>query len=138
MTKLDSMPSTRSNAEIVGSIYQALDQGDVPAVLAMFREDITWQICGRNPLSGDYTGHDAVVGFFEAIGERSDGTFTLDVQNILDDGRDVVAVLVTEIAQRNGARLSDSAVHVWRVQASKATSFQAFTSDDHRQDAFWA
>jgi ketosteroid isomerase-like protein len=138
MTQLDATTSTRSNADVVGAIYEAFGQGDVPAVLAMFREDITWHIPGRNPLSGDYVGHDEVVSFFQAMGERSDGTFTLDVHDVIGGGADLAVAVVTEHAGRNGARLEDPAIHVWRVEGGKATSFQAFTSDDHAQDTFWA
>jgi ketosteroid isomerase-like protein len=60
---------TQSNAEILRGGYEAYQQGDVPAVLAVFAEDIAWHVPGRNPLSGDYTGHDEVVGFFQGLGD---------------------------------------------------------------------
>jgi len=127
-----------SNAEILRAGYEAFAQGDVPAVLAVFSEDIVWNVPGRNALSGEYTGHDGVGEFFQALGERSNGTFKLDVQDILDNGEDTVVVLATETAERNGAQLNSSAVHVWRLQDGKATSFKAFQHDDHHWDEFWA
>ena len=48
------------------------------------------------------------------------------MHDILDNEEDRVVVLVTENAERNGARLAHSAVRVWRFQDGKATSFQAF------------
>jgi hypothetical protein len=47
-------------------------------------------------------------------------------------------VLVTENAERNDTRLSVPAVHVWRVQDGKGTSFEAFQHDDYVVDAFWS
>jgi ketosteroid isomerase-like protein len=138
MPQAETTTSTQSNAGTVGAIYRALGDGDVPAVLALFAPDIAWRISGRNPLSGAYTGHDEVLGFFQAIGERSNGTFTLDVLDLLEGDANVVVALVTEHAERNGARLADAAVHLWRVEAGRAASFQGFTSDDHEQDAFWS
>ena len=129
---------TQSNADILRDGYNAFAHGDVPAVLAMFSEDIAWHIPGRNLVSGDYTGHGEVVGLFQALAELSDGTFNLDVHDILDNGQDTVVALVTEHAERNRARLAQPAVQVWRFKNGKATSFQAFHADEHEQDAFWS
>lgn len=128
----------QSNAELVRSGYEAFAAGDVPAVLAIFADDIEWHIPGRSPLAGVYTGPDEVLGFFGSLMERSNGTFHLDIHDVLDNGADKVALLLTEVAQRNGASLSASAVHVWTVQDGKATSFRAFTADEYEVDEFWS
>ncbi len=128
----------QSNAEILRSGYEAFAAGDVPAVLALFAEDITWHVPGRNPTSGDYTGHDEVLGFFQTLGERSGGTFNITVDDVLDNGGDTVALLVTERGERNGASLEVPAVHVWRMQDGKATGFRGFAGDQYHDDEFWA
>lgn len=138
MTPPDAQIITQTNGEILAGGYKALTQGDVPAVLAMFSEDITWHKPGHNPLSGDYTGHDEVGAHFQALMERSNGTFGLDVHDILDNGKETVVALVTENAERNGARLTLSAIHLWRFADGKATSFQNFVADEHAYDAFWS
>jgi ketosteroid isomerase-like protein len=138
MTQQTAATMTQSDTEILRGAYAAFAAGDVPAVLGMFSDDITWHEPGRNPLAGDYTGHDEVVGFFQALGERCDGTFGLDVRQTLDDGQGTVVALVTETAERNGARLALAAVHVWRFANGRATSFEDVVSDDHALDAFWA
>jgi len=129
---------TQSNAELLRSGYEAFAAGDVPAVLALFSEDIIWHAPGRNPISGDYTGHNEVVGFFQTLGERSNGTFHLVVHDIVDSGEDKVVALVTETGERNGISLHSSSVHVWRMHDGKAASFQAYQADDHHWDEFWA
>jgi ketosteroid isomerase-like protein len=128
----------QSNAEILRAGYEAFAAGDVPAVLAIFSKDITWNVPGRSPIAGDYTGHDEVVGFFQMLGERSDGTFHLDVHDILDNGDATVVVLVTEKGERNGTQLSSPDAHVWHMQDGKATSFQAYSADQYVEDEFWA
>lgn len=129
---------SQSNAEIIQSGYEAFAAGDVPAVLAMFSDEISWHIPGRSPLAGDYTGPEEVLGFFQNLGERSGGTFNLEVHDILDNGEDKVVLLLTETAQRNDASLSVSAVHVWGLQDGKATTFQAFVADAYEVDEFWS
>ncbi len=127
-----------SNAEILGAAYRALVAGDVPAVFAVLAENITWHVSGRNALSADYTGHDEVLGFFQALGERSNGTFALDVHEIIAGDGGTVVALVTERATRDDATLEDATVHVWRFEDGKATSFRCFPGDEHAQDAFWS
>jgi ketosteroid isomerase-like protein len=129
---------SQSNAEIISSGYEAFAAGDIPAVLAVFAEDITWKIAGRSPLAGTYTGHDEVLGFFQNLGERSGGTFHLDIQDVLDNGEDRVVLVVTETAQREDRSLSHTAVHMWSVRDGKATSFQGISEDDYENDAFWS
>lgn len=135
MTQSDT---AQSNAELLRTGYEAFAAGDVPAVLAIFAADITFQIPGRNPVAGDYTGHDEVVGFFQKLGEGSDGTFTITVQDILDNGDETVVALVTHLAQRDDAELDLPAVHVWQVQDGKCTSHVSYVRDVHAWDAFWS
>ena len=127
-----------ANAEILAGAYEALAAGDVPAVFAVLAEDITWHVSGRNALSADYAGHDEVLGFFQALGERSNGTFALEVHEIISGDSDTVVALVTERATRDDAVLDDDTVHVWRFENGKATSFRCFPGDEHAQDAFWS
>jgi ketosteroid isomerase-like protein len=125
-------------AELIRSGYEAFAAGDIPAVLAIFADDISWTIPGRSPLAGVYTGHDEVLGFFGQLMERSAGTFNLEITDVLDNGADKVALLVTETAQRDDASLSDPGVHVWTVLDNKATSFRALAADDYAVDEFWS
>jgi ketosteroid isomerase-like protein len=78
------------------------------------------------------------VGFFQAMGERSAGTFRLDVHEILSNGGDVVAALVTELGERNGKTMSDPSVHLWTFVDGEAASFQCFAGAEQEQDTFWA
>lgn len=130
--------TVQSNAQIIQSGYEAFAAGDIPAVLAVFSEDIAWHIPGRSPLAGTYTGHDEVLGFFQQLGERSNGTFNLDVHDILDNGDDKVVLLLTETAQREDKSLDTYAVHVWGLRDGKATTFRALLSDAYEADEFWS
>jgi ketosteroid isomerase-like protein len=129
---------TQSNAELLRSGYEGFASGDVAAVFAIFAEDVAFHIPGHSPISGDYTGHEEVGGFFQSLGERSNGTFKIDVQDILDNGDDTVVALVTHVARREADELAMPAVHVWQVKDGKAISHQSFVADDHESDAFWS
>jgi uncharacterized protein len=83
-----------SNAAIVRKAYEDFAHGDIPAVFAAFDAAITWHIPGHSPLSGDYTGHDQIKGFFRRTMELSGGVFSIDVHNVFAEG-DLVVVLTT-------------------------------------------
>jgi hypothetical protein len=55
-----------SNSVIIRKAYEDFAQGNIPSVFAAFDAGITWHVPGHSPLSGDYTGHDQIGGFFNA------------------------------------------------------------------------
>ncbi len=125
------------NEEIIRKAYQDFAQGNIPAVFAAFDAAITWHVPGHSPLSGDYRGHDQIGGFFQRTMELSGGAFSIDVHNVLADG-DLVVVLATVNAQRNGVAAVFPEVHVWRLKDGKATEFREYQGDEQREDRFWS
>ena len=128
---------SKSNAAIIRKAYQNFAAGNITAVFAALSSAIKWHVPGRSPLSGDYTGHEQVGGFFRRTLELSGGVFTIDVHHVLAEG-DVVVVLATVNAQRNGMSASFPEVHVWRLEDGKATEFREYQGDEQREDRFWS
>jgi ketosteroid isomerase-like protein len=126
-----------SNAAIIRKAYEDFAQGNIPAVFAAFDASITWHVPGHSPLSGDYTGHDQIGGFFQRTMELSGSAFRIDVHNVLAKDNLVVA-LVTTNAQRNGLSASFPEVHVWRMKDGKAAEFCEYQGDEQREDRFWS
>ena len=128
---------SESNEAIIRKAYQDFATGNIPAVFAAFDAAITWHVPGHSPLSGDYKGHDQVGGFFQRTIELSGGVFSIDVHNVFAGG-DLVVVLTTVNAQRNGVAASFPEVHVWRLKNGKATDFREYQGDEQREDQFWS
>jgi hypothetical protein len=128
---------SESNAAIIRKAYEEFAHGNIPAVFNLLDPNITWHVPGHSPLSGDFTGHEEIGGFFRRTMERSGGAFNIDVHNALADG-DLVVGLVTVNAQRNGVSASFPEVHVWRVRNGKATEFREYQGDEQREDRFWS
>jgi ketosteroid isomerase-like protein len=126
-----------SNVAIIRKAYEDFAHGNIPAVFAAFDATITWHVPGHSPLSGDHSGHDQIGGFFQRTMELSGGTFGIDVHNVLADA-DLVVVLVTVNAQRNGISESFPEVHVFRMKNGKATDFREYQGDEQREDRFWS
>ena len=51
---------------------------------------------------------------------------------------DLVVVLVTVNAERNGLSASFPEIHVWRMKDGKATDFREYQGDEQREDRFWS
>ena len=128
---------TQTNAELLQRGYDAFSEGDVSTALSIMATDITWHVPGRSPLSGDYKGHDDVLGFFGKCMELSAGTIRIDVDQILSEGERAVA-LCTVSARRNGRSWSSPEIHVWRVVDGKAVDFHEFQGDQQTEDEFWS
>jgi ketosteroid isomerase-like protein len=129
--------TARDDADLVRSGYEAFSKGDIPAVLDVFSPDIHWQISGRSGLAGDYRGHDAVLGFFGQLMERSGGTFALELVDLLASDDHVVA-LTRETGERDGrGSLDVRGVHIWRVVDGKAVEFRGIADDQYAEDEFW-
>jgi ketosteroid isomerase-like protein len=126
-----------TSAAIIRKAYDDFAKGDIPAVLGIFDASITWHVPGHSPLSGDYTGQAAVVGFFKRTLELSGGIFGIEVHHVLAEG-DVVVALVTVKAERNGRSAAFPEVHVWRLANAKVTEFREFQGDERTEDLFWA
>src|SRR5438034_8022018 len=109
------------NATIICKAYQNFAQGNIPAVFSALDANIVWHVLGHSPLSGDYTGHDQIGGFFRRTMELSGGAFSIDVDNVLAED-DLVVVLATVNAQRNGVSASFPEVHVWRMKHGRRSS----------------
>ena len=127
----------QANAALIKSAYDAFNRGDTQSVFAVFAENILWHVPGRGPLSRDYRGHAEVGGFFEQFMGLSEGTFRIQIDQILAD-RDRVVVLCTESARRAGRSWSSPQVHVWTVRDGRATAFWEYEGDQQSEDEFWS
>jgi ketosteroid isomerase-like protein len=134
---LEASMTARDDADLIRSGYDAFVKGDIPAVLEVFSPDIRWEITGRSGLAGEYVGHEAVLGFFGQLMERSGGSFQLELVDVLASDDHVVG-LTRETAEREGrSPLDVRGVHIWRVVDGKAVEFSGIAHDQYADDAFW-
>jgi ketosteroid isomerase-like protein len=129
--------AAQANAALIKSAYDAFSRGDTKSAFAVFAENISWHVPGRGPLSRDYHGHAEVAGFFDHFMGLSEGTFRLQIDQILAD-RDRVVVLCRESASHAGRSWSSPQVHVWTVKDGRATAFWEYEGDQQGEDEFWS
>jgi ketosteroid isomerase-like protein len=132
----DTTPTTETNEGLIMAGYDAFSRGDMTTVFKVLAEDISWHVPGRGPLAGDYHGHAEVLGFIQHFMELSDGTFAVDVDDVMASG-DRVVVLVTSTARAGGLTWMSPQVHVWTFRNGRATVFREFQGDQQTEDEFW-
>ena len=99
--------SAQSNAEAMRKGYEAFSRGDMDMLRnELFAPDVVWHQGGRNQTSGDYRGADEVIGLFGKLFQLTDGTFRVDIHDVVASEEHVV-VLGRVSAQRAGKTLQN-------------------------------
>lgn len=67
----------RLTPEHVAKAYDALASGDMEQIRQFWADDMVWLVPGHNPLSGQYEGLDAFLGFMGNVGRLSGNSFNM-------------------------------------------------------------
>ncbi|MFL5824257.1 MAG: nuclear transport factor 2 family protein [Solirubrobacteraceae bacterium] len=105
-----------SSADVVSGMYEAFARGDVAAILSTVDEQIDWRAPENLPHGGSFSGRDEVGRFFQGIGGLWE-SLTVDVENILSNGDQVVA-LVTARGRLRGTDEDTgyTGAHAWTLR----------------------
>jgi len=117
-----------NNEEIIRRLYEAFAQGDVPAVLARFSDNIVWHEAEGTPYGGVYEGGNAIVeNVFMKLATEWTG-YTVSPEEFYDAGSTVV-VLGRYSGRFNatGKEMSVPFAHVWTLDNGEVTRFIQFT-----------
>ena len=121
------------NVARIKDLYAAFATGDFAVLNDTFAEDLVWHEGGRNQLSGDYRGREAVFGFFAKFMEVTEGTFHIDVHTVLaDDEHGVALVVVT--ASRGGRTVMVNAVDAMHLRDGKVVEVWTVPTDQYAFD----
>ena len=88
------------NESMLRDVYSAAAGADVERLRQLIHPEVIWHVPGRNVLTGDYKGFDAVLGLFAQLAVMTDGTFQSELHDVVADDEHVVG-LHTERAQRS-------------------------------------
>ena len=75
--------SAEENAALLRRYLEALSQGDMDTVREAFAEDAVWHLPGKSPLAGNHKGPDAILEFIGRAFEMSEGTFRLELLDVM-------------------------------------------------------
>ncbi len=116
-----------SNTEIIDTAYGAFAAGDIPTVIGLLADDVSWVCPGVLPQAGDYKGPGGVVQFFEALGAAW-SSLRLDIESVGNASDNTVVGIVKGVGQlTDGTSGGYGAVHVFTIRDGKIATFREYT-----------
>ena len=127
------------NLDAARRAIQLVHAGKVELMRGMLADDVVWRVPHRNPLACDIVGIEAVLDFFRRVQDETDGTFEAEVEELAATDRAVFCLMRVK-AERNGRKLDQKVINVWRLRASdgKVCERELFMEDQPASDEFWA
>jgi ketosteroid isomerase-like protein len=124
-------------AALVRDLYDAFARRDGPVLRRLIHEEAAWHVPGRNLLSGEHRGHDALFAYFGRLGQLSGGTYRGDLVDVLGSGARAAAYVASK-GQREGRALDETYLLLFEVRTGRIASARLYPEDAHRFDAFWS
>jgi hypothetical protein len=125
------------NEELIRRGYAAFSGGDMETLRQLFHPDVVWHAPGRNQLSGDHRGVDAVLGYFGRTMALTEGAFRIDVHDVVANDEHAVG-LNSVHAERAGRTLEDRNTLVFHVRDARVTEVWQFWADPYAADEVFA
>ena len=127
-----------SNEDLVRQGYKAFGEGDMETLRSLYAPDAVHVATGNNPLSGEYKGIDAILGYYGKLFELSDGTFTVELQSTKVEGDDTVVATHRDKARRGDKTLDQDETLTFTISGGKVTRLVENHSAQASYDAFWS
>lgn len=115
------------NTEVVNEAYSAFARGDIPALLALLSEEISWEGTEALPQSGNYHGHDGVGEFFAGVASNWP-ELKIEIDELIADGDHVVSVGGGAGKLADGTNARYGFTHVFTFGDGKVVRFQEFAA----------
>jgi uncharacterized protein len=128
-----------SNKQTVAAIYEAFLRGDVPFILGQLAEDVEWEygaVSTDIPWLQHARGRDGAMQFFTGVVQDLHIT-RLQVNNILEDGRTVVALCDIEGKMNNVHLVEEDEVHIWHFDDAGRVKKFRHRVDTHQLWMAW-
>jgi uncharacterized protein len=127
----------QDNIALIRRGYEAFGAGDMATLTTLFAPDARWRMAAVGILTGDYTGREAIFGYFAQLQREAGGTFRVQPEAMAASG-DRVFVQETITAQRNGRTLEDNDVLVFTIANGQVREVRQFAGNHPAAAQFWA
>ncbi len=125
------------NVRLIRRGYESFAAGDLDALRDLMADTVVWHEPGRSPLGGDYEGQKGVVEFLAKLRDLSDGTFAMELVDVLATPERAVA-LQEETARRGDRELDMSSAVEFEIHRGKITEVTVYHDDTYHFDEFWS
>lgn len=129
--------SEHPNAQRIRALFHAFHERDLTAIRSAVAEDAVWHFPGHNLLSGSHRGHAGIFAFLARVGQLTDGSFSLALEDVVANDR--FAVVFFRGSARRGERTLDNPTCLRiRLEQGRAVELHEFVWDLPHVDAFWS
>jgi uncharacterized protein len=119
------------NATRVRRLADAFMRGDLDQVLDSYADDAVYRVGGRNLVTGNYKGRQAIQDFFIHLGQITDGTMRLELHDAI--GAEGHAVMFWGLtAEREGKSIDAKGAMAFKVGDDGRFTESWFLYDDQR------
>ncbi len=117
------------------ALLKRLDLRNLAASKGLIAEDVVWHYSNPNlpDMQGDYVGLDGVRSFFEAIAQKSGGTFQIDPMSVTPVGDELVVVQSRNTQTLQGRSVTVDVVVVWRIVDGRVLEVWDIVPGDARE-----
>ena len=129
--------SDHPNARRIHELFAAFRAGDVATIRDVLHPDAVWRFPGRRGrLAGEHRGHDAIFAFLLDVQAATDGSFGLDLIDVLANDRHA-AVFFRGHATRQGRTLDNPTCLRIRFDGDRVAEVWEFVWDLEHVESFW-
>ncbi len=135
---METHTTEHPNATRIRELFAALRKADVATVHDILRADAVWHFPGRRgQLAGSHEGRDAIVAFLMKVMTLTEGTFHLDLEDVLANDTNAIA-LFRGHATRAGRTLDNPTCLRLRLEKGQVVELHEFVWDLYQVDDFWS
>jgi ketosteroid isomerase-like protein len=126
------------NVVRVRELFAAFERRELPAILALVPEGVVWHFPGRRgALAGTHVGREAVLRFLGDVARLTDGTFHLELEDVI--ANDHTAVAFFRGRGRRGERTLDNPTCLkLRLEDGSIAEIWEFVWDLEHVEDFWS
>jgi len=115
------------NQKIVQQWFDLIAAGDAAAAFALFAGDVVYDLKGTTPVSGVYRGLEQIVEeFFTPWRKQIDGPLVVHVDELIGEGRRVVALGHGEARTIFGLPYNNDYAFVFTVEQGRITRVEEY------------
>jgi ketosteroid isomerase-like protein len=123
------------NAARVRALFRAFHERELAAVRDAIAEDAVWRFPGENLLAGSHRGHAGIFAFLARVGQLTDGSFALALEDVVANDRIAVAFFRGS-GRRAGRTLDNPTCLRIRLEHGRAVELHEFVWNQRHVDAF--
>lgn len=129
--------SEHPNAGQMRALFAAFERADLATIQATIPEHAVWHFPGRTgKLAGTHRGREAILQFLVSVPQLTDGTFHLELEDVLANDTHAVA-LFRGHGTRAGRTLDNPTCLRMRIENGRVVEVWEFVWDLFAVDEFW-